>query len=100
LDAEPFEILFRPEVEGDLRVFGKKDRQRLLKIMKDRLGTHPEQYGKPLGGALQGLRRIRTGDVRVAYQVQPGRVVIWAVKHRKDIYRELGRRLGAGPFKK
>jgi len=58
-----------------------------------------EQYGKPLGGALQGLRRIRTGDVRVAYQVQPGRVVIWAVKHRKDIYRELERRLGAGPSK-
>jgi mRNA interferase RelE/StbE len=97
LNAERLEILFRPEVEEDLRAFGKKERQRLLGVIRDRLGTHPEHYGKPLGGALRGLRRVRTGDVRIAYQVQRRRVIIiWAVKHRKDIYRELERRLRGG----
>ena len=93
MGAERFEILFRPEVEDDLRAFGKRDRHRLLKIIKDRLGVHPEQYGKPLGGVLHGLRRVRTGDYRIAYQVQGRRVVIWAIKHRKQIYAELERRL-------
>jgi mRNA interferase RelE/StbE len=89
-----YELFFRPEVEEDLRAFGKSDRRRLLKILRDRLRTHPDLYGKPLGGPLQGLRRIRTGDYRIAYQVQPGRVIVWVIKHRKVVYQELERRFG------
>jgi mRNA-degrading endonuclease RelE of RelBE toxin-antitoxin system len=89
-----YEVFFRPEVEVDLREFGKKDRLRLLETIRARLSTHPLEYGKPLGGSLQALRRIRSGDYRIAYQVQRGRVVVWAVKHRKDIYAELERRFG------
>ena len=95
MSAEPFEVLFRPEVEHDLRAFGTKDRRRLLKIIRDRLRTHPEEYGKPLGGALRGLRRVRTGDYRIAYQVQDDQVIVWCIKHRKDVYQALERRLGA-----
>lgn len=95
MSAEPYEVLFRPEVEHDLKSFGPKDRRRLLKVIRDRLRTHPEEYGKPLGGALRGFRRVRTGDYRIAYQVQGDRVIIWAIKHRKDIYQELEKRLGS-----
>jgi mRNA interferase RelE/StbE len=94
LRDEPYELLFRPEGEDDLRAFGKRDRRRLLKILRERLRSHPDQYGKALGGSLRGLRRIRTGDYRVAYQVQPGRVIVRVIKHRKDVYQELERRFG------
>ena len=89
---ERYEIFFRPEVEGDLRPIGRLHQKRALSAIEDRLSLHPEQYGKPLGGNLAGLRRIRTGDFRIAYQVKGGQVIIWAIMHRKGIYSELVRR--------
>ncbi|MEE8425227.1 MAG: type II toxin-antitoxin system RelE/ParE family toxin [Elusimicrobiota bacterium] len=88
-----FEILFRPEVEGELKLVDARLRRRILAAIRDRLGADPERYGRPLGGSLLGLRRIRCGDYRVAYQVRKRRVVVWAVLHRKAIYAELERRL-------
>lgn len=90
--TDGYEILFRPEVEDDLMVIDRVHRKRALDAIEARLSSHPEQYGKPLGGNLAGLRRIRFGDFRVAYQVKGGQVVIWAVLNRKDIYAELVRR--------
>lgn len=87
-----YEVLTRPEVEGDLRQLSKERQTRVLEAIRQRLVTSPHLYGKPLGGALAGLRRIRVGDDRVAYQIQGRRVIVWAVKHRKDIYDELEQR--------
>lgn len=92
MGAEPFSILFRPEIEEDLKAFGRRDQKRVLRAIRERLSFHPDRYGKPLGGPLKGLRRIRVGDYRIAYQVQEAHVIVWAVKHRKDIYQELKRR--------
>ncbi len=90
---EQYKTLFRPEVEGDLRPIGRLHQKRALSAIEDRLRGHPEQYGKPLGGNLAGLRRIRIGDFRIAYQVKGGQVIIWAILHRKAIYTELVRRV-------
>lgn len=90
---EAYTILFRPEVEDDLRSIGRPHQKHALTAIEERLSSHPDQYGKPLGGNLAGLRRIRFGDFRIAYQVKGGRVIIWAILHRKDIYSELVRRL-------
>ena len=92
--ADAFEILFRPEVEDDLRALDRRLQKRILAALRTRLSDHPHQYGTPLGGKLAGLRRIRTGDYRIAYQIKAKQVVIWAVIHRKDIYAELERRSG------
>lgn len=89
---ERYEILFRQEVEGDLRPIGKLHQKRALSAIEARLSIHPDQYGKPLGGNLAGLRRIRVGDFRIAYQVKGVQVIIWAIMHRKGIYGELVRR--------
>ena len=89
---ERYEVLFRPEVEDDFRPIGRSNQLRALRAIEDRLTVHPEQYGKPLGGNLAGLRRIRMGDFRIAYQVKGGKVIVWAVRHRKEIYAELARR--------
>jgi len=85
-------IFFRPEVEEDLRPIGRLHQKRVLSAIESRLTAQPARYGKPLGGVLAGLRRIRVGDFRIAYQVKGAKVIVWAVMHRKDIYAELARR--------
>ena len=85
-------ILFRPEVEQDLRAIGRVNQERVLSAIEARLSVHPESYGKPLGGRLAGLRRVRVGDYRIAYQVKGAQVLIWAVLHRQDVYAEVTRR--------
>ncbi len=87
-----YEVLFRPENESDLKPLGRGDRNRLFGAIEERLTVDPESYGKPLRGPLARLRRIRVGDFRIAYQVREKGIVIWAVRHRKDIYSELERR--------
>lgn len=91
---ERYELLFRPEVQGDLEALGALHLRRVLAALEARLSLEPQKYGKPLGGSLAGLRRVRVGDHRIAYQVTGRRVVIWAVVHRKTVYAELSRRLG------
>lgn len=93
MTAGRFSVLFRPEVETDLRYLDRSGRERLLNAIEERLAADPESFGKPLRGRLAGLRRIRVGDYRVAFQVRRNDVIIWAVRHRKDIYPELARRL-------
>jgi mRNA interferase RelE/StbE len=85
-------IFFRPEVEDDLRPIGRLHQKRVLAAIESRLAVQPVRYGKPLGGTLAGLRRIRVGDFRIAYQVKGAQVVVWAVMRRKEIYAELARR--------
>lgn len=89
---DAYGIFFRPEVEEDLRPIGRLHQKRILSAIESRLATQPVRYGKPLGGTMAGLRRIRVGDFRIAYQVEGSRVIVWAVKHRKEIYAELARR--------
>ncbi|NQD73182.1 type II toxin-antitoxin system RelE/ParE family toxin [Pseudomonas sp. CrR7] len=36
----------------------------------------PDKPGKPLRGVLAGCRRIRTGDVRIAYRIQGTEIVV------------------------
>ncbi|MFH2202736.1 MAG: type II toxin-antitoxin system RelE/ParE family toxin [Elusimicrobiota bacterium] len=90
--ADAYVIFFRPEVEGDIRGLGRGAQQKILRAIKQRLTQSPEKYGKPLGGSLRGLRRIRTGHYRIAYQVQKRKVLVWAVLHRRTIYAEMEKR--------
>ncbi len=41
---------------------------------------------KPLRGDLKGNFRIRTGDYRVIFRLDEGRIVIWRIANRRDVY--------------
>lgn len=88
----PYEVVTRPEVEEDLRSISRDIQKRILTAIRERLLSSPEMYGRPLGGSLKGLRRMRVGDYRVAYQVVGKRVILWAVRHRRNIYPEVAKR--------
>lgn len=93
--SETFEVIYREDVEEDLSALDLPVRRRLMDAVETRLSVSPVLYGKPLGGPLAGLRRIRVGDYRIGYQIKGRNVVIWAVQHRKIVYSILTRRWGS-----
>jgi mRNA interferase RelE/StbE len=81
-----------------LDVVVKKDIPELPKIIKtavkkaieERLMHDPVGFGKPLRFSLKGHRRLRIGDYRVVFRIEAenAKVVIIAIKHPKNIYKE------------
>ena len=86
---DAYKILWKHSAEKDLKGI---DRQFLLRIMEtvDLLSDDPfpSQHKKLLGS--ESSYRIRIGDYRVIYQVDPETkiITIYHVRHRKDVYRK------------
>jgi mRNA interferase RelE/StbE len=78
-------------VKKDIPSLPKTIRARIQKAIEERLAVDPVGYGKPLQHSLKGHRRLRVGDYRVVYRIDPveRRVDIVAIAHRKDIYEGL-----------
>jgi mRNA interferase RelE/StbE len=86
-----YELLIKPSARKELAGIGsRKDRERLTGIIL-RLADEPRPAGsQKLAGADQ-LFRIRSGDFRVLYEIDDGRVVVMVIRiaHRRDAYRRL-----------
>jgi addiction module RelE/StbE family toxin len=74
--------------EIDVPDLPKKIKKTIQKAIEDRLQTDPIGFGKPLRYSLKGHRRLRVGDYRVVYRIEPENniVLIVAIKHRKNVY--------------
>ncbi len=83
----PYKIEFLEEAAEDWLELDRSVRKKLSGAI-DRLKSSPDQYGKPLGTPLQGLRRIRSGDFRIVYRVLDSAktVEIGVVCHRSRVY--------------
>ena len=80
-------VIYHPEVAEDLTLLGSAEARRALAVIEERiLNGEPDKAGKPLRGILVGCRRIRTGNIRIAYRVDGKRVevLIIAVGARRD----------------
>lgn len=77
-------------VEEDIPALPKAVKNVIKKAIEARLIIDPLGYGKPLRYSLKGHRRLRVGDYRVVYRIDPEIyiVIIVAIKHRKDVYKE------------
>jgi lipocalin len=58
--------------DGEIDVLNKCRKGR-LRAIKTKLTTHPFELGKPLRYSLRGARRLRIGDYRVIYRIEPPR---------------------------
>ena len=91
-------ITYHPEVKKDFTKLGQREATAILKLIDERIALgEPDKLGKPLGGALRGYRRMRTGQTRVVYRVLAAKVeiLVIAVGMRRDdeIYQTSGRRV-------
>lgn len=89
----PYEVRYRPEVlEEDLAGMPRNLQKRILDAIDSRLRTEPAKYGVRLRRSLWGLWKLRVGDYRVVFEIADFEVFIWAIAHRKSVYREVERR--------
>ncbi len=93
-------VIYHEEVDSDLSSVGPSNARRILKVIEERLQKgEPEKAGKLLRGEFRGLRRIRTGNLRIIYNVDSGNVevLVVAVGMRRDeeLYALVASRLDA-----
>ena len=77
-------------VDEDIPKLPKAMRILIKRAIEERLSIDPIGLGKPLRYSLKGHRRLRVGDYRIVYRVEPKKqtVIIVVIKHRKDVYEE------------
>ncbi len=80
-------LVFKKPVVKELKRLGAAESLRVAMAIAEELSDQPQRH-KPLSGPLAGLRRLRIGDIRVIFAIliNPERVVILRVGHRKNVY--------------
>jgi len=74
-------------VDEDIPRLTKAVRKRVKTAIEEKLTTHPIEVGKPLRYSMKGARRLRVGDWRVIYRIEPPDVVLVVkIGHRREIY--------------
>jgi mRNA interferase RelE/StbE len=74
-------------VREDLPGLSKEARNRIRAAIEEKLARHPVELGKPLRYSFKGARRLRVGDWRVIYTIEPpDLVLIVKIGHRKEVY--------------
>ena len=76
-------------VHEDVPKLSTTARRRIRRAIEQKLVSNPLELGKPLRYSFKGARRLRVGDYRVIYRIEPeDLVVIVKIGHRRDVYRE------------
>ena len=74
-------------VDEDISNLAKSVRKQVKAAIEKKLASHPIEFGRPLRYSLKGARRLRVGDWRVIYTIEPPDVVlIVKIGHRREIY--------------
>ncbi len=74
-------------VTVDIPRLSKAVQRRIKQAIETRLTSHPMEFGKPLRYSLKGARRLRVGDYRVIYTIEPDAVIlIVKIGHRREVY--------------
>ncbi|HEY3357336.1 MAG TPA: type II toxin-antitoxin system RelE/ParE family toxin [Polyangia bacterium] len=74
-------------VREDIPRLSKTVRNRIRAAIEDKLTSHPIEFGKPLRYSLRGARRLRVGDWRVIYTIEPpDAVLVVKIGHRREVY--------------
>jgi mRNA interferase RelE/StbE len=84
-----YELTFHPDVAKDFKGLDKSITRRILDRI-EWLADHVEEMRhQPLAAQWVGMYRLRVGDYRVIYGLEQAqrRVIIYAVGHRREIYR-------------
>jgi len=85
-----YRIILKPSVEKDLRSLPQSLVLRIFTRI-DRLQDDPFPRGANKLSTAEELYRVRVGDYRVVYAVDRNgrRVIVYYVRHRRDVYRHL-----------
>ncbi len=79
----------RSVVTDDIPALPKSAKHQIRRAIEKKLAAHPFELGKPLRYSLRGARRLRVGDYRVVYRIEPPDVVVIVkIGQRREVYEE------------
>jgi len=85
-------------LKKDFRKIGPEDQRKIIRAIRNRLTTRPQDYGKPLKGELRGFWKLRVGQFRVIYEIRDDQVVVSVImvgfRRDEEVYRAALARLG------
>ena len=74
-------------VRDDIPNLSTTASRRIRNAIEQKLGTNPIEFGKPLRYSMKGARRLRVGDYRVIYTIEPpDTVLVVKIGHRREVY--------------
>jgi len=85
-----YSVRLQPSVEKDVRRIPGSDLRRIFERIET-LADSPFPRGVAKLSGAEGLYRIRVGDYRIVYEVEPSssQIVVQYIRHRRDVYRRL-----------
>ncbi len=83
-------------VEEELPPLPLNVQHRIARAVAARLASAPE-HGARLKGTLKGYWKLRVGDYRVVYKIARSEVWILGIIHRKQVYKDVLRRIAWRP---
>ena len=93
----PFAAFYHPDVADDLAEIPRNMQVRIETAIRLRLCVAPQNYGKPLAANLAGYWKLRAGDYRVVYKIVKNEVWILGIINRRDVYKDIVKRLDWTP---
>jgi len=81
-----YTLVIARRVRQDLRRLAAQMHRRVLEVL-ERLQEDPFQ-GQRLINVTIGQWRIRVGDYRIRYDIEGEQVLLYRVRHRREIYRD------------
>jgi addiction module RelE/StbE family toxin len=76
-------------IREDTPPLSRSVKEQVRRAIERKLATHPIEFGKPLRYSFKGVRRLRVGDWRIIYRIEPPDVVlIVKTGHRKEVYED------------
>ncbi len=85
-----YRVILKPSVEKDLRLLPQSLVVRVFRQV-EALQSNPIPRGARKLSAAEELYRVRVGDYRIVYAIDKdhGQVIVYCVRHRRDVYRHL-----------
>ncbi len=81
-------------LNDDFPLIPRNLQQRIIRAIEARLMTEPAKSGQRLRRSLYGLWKLRVGDYRVVYEIAGRRVIVKAVRNRREVYDLIVKRMG------
>jgi mRNA interferase RelE/StbE len=81
-----YQLVISHRFRRDLRRLDAEIHRRVLEAL-ERLQDNPRQ-GSALTDVTIGVWRLRVGDYRIRYDIAGDQVLLYRVRHRRDIYRD------------
>ena len=78
-----YRVEVKESAEEEIKSLDNSKQEEIISQL-NKLEDHPEKYGKPLRGQLNGLWQLRSGKYRICYTVEEEIVEVRAVKHKDD----------------